>query len=471
MKSILGRDKEKAKLKGVVSSRKSEFVAVYGRRRVGKTFLIREYFDNNFTFHVTGVNNASLNQQLYNFHVAVLKISGKTHFEQPKKWLQAFNQLIDCLKKLTVKRKIIFIDELPWLDSPKSKFLSALEHFWNHWASARKDIVLIVCGSAASWMLNKIVKNTGGLHNRLTERIKVEPFTIKETELFLKHKKIVLNRYQICELYMILGGIPYYLEGIKKGKSVAQNIDDMCFEKNGLLHEEFKNLYASLFKNHENYVRVIAALSKKNKGLTRDAILDETNMKDGGTFSKILEDLEESGFIRKYDYFGQTKKDALYQLIDFYSLFYFNFLKNNKQNNYWVTTIDHPKRRSWSGYAFELLCLLHEEQIKKALGISGVLTDLSSWVSRRKESNVQIDLLFDRRDQVITLCEIKYSLNKFSIDKKYAVNLRNKIGIFRSETNTKKAVHLAMITTYGTEENEQYYDLVQNTVVMNDLFD
>ncbi len=471
MKAIIGREKEKSKLEGIATSKKSEFVAIYGRRRVGKTFLIREYFNNDFAFHITGINNATLNQQLYNFHHTVLKTFRSNHSKFPINWIEAFNQLIDCLDTTTTKTKVIFIDELPWLDSPKSNFLGALEHFWNHWASSRKDIKLVVCGSAASWMIKKILKNTGGLHNRVTEKIKVEPFTIKETELFLQNKKIILNRHQIIELYMIFGGIPYYLEAVKKGKSVAQNIDEICFEKNGLLHDEFENLYAALFKNHETHLQIIEALSKKNMGLSRDSILNSTKINDGGTFTKVLEELEESGFIRKYEYFGQNKKGGLYQLIDLFSLFYFNFFKKTSEENYWVANIDSPKRRVWSGYGFELICLLHGTNIKKALGISGVQAAMSSWRSKKGNSQAQIDLLFDRRDQIITVCEMKYSLNKFTIDKKYAENLRNKIEILRSETKTSKAIHLAMVTTYGVQENEHYYDFIQNNITMDCLFE
>lgn len=470
MKEIIGRTFEIEKLNQIVKSEKSEFVALYGRRRVGKTFLVREYFKNNFAFYLTGIKDATLKEQLYNFSNSYENCFKKELKETPTNWQQAFNELSKTLGKSKTKKKVIFIDELPWLATPKSNFLNALNYFWNHWASNRNDIILIVCGSAASWMINKIVKNTGGLHNRITEKIKINPFTLKETELFLKHKNIVLNRHQIIELQMIYGGIPYYLESLKKGKSLAQNIDETCFSKSGLLYDEFENLYASLFNNHEIHVKVIEALSKKNSGLNRDELLKLTKISDGGSFTKILEELEESGFIRKYTYFGKSKRDSLFQLIDFYSLFYFNFLKNNQQENYWTTNIDNPKHRAWSGYSFELLCLMHENQIKKALGIGGVQANVSSWKSKNTDQNVQIDLLFDRRDQVITICEMKYSIHTFTIDKNYAQNLRNKLAVFRQETQTRSAVHLAMVTTYGVLENENCFDLVQNNITMDSLF-
>ncbi len=470
MREIIGRKQEKEKLKQIIESEKSEFVAIYGRRRVGKTFLIREYFDHKFAFYITGIKDATVKEQLINFQISFQK-SFNEDKKIPKNWQEAFHNLIASLEKSKDNKKIIFIDELPWLASAKSNFLQALNYFWNHWASARTDIILIVCGSAASWMINKIVKNTGGLHNRITERIKIKPFTLQETEAFLKHKNIVFNKHQIVELYMIYGGVPYYLETLKKGKSLAQNIDENCFYNDGILKDEFDNLYASLFKNHENHIRVISILSKKNIGLTRDGILKELKISDGGSFTKILDELEESNFIRKYKYIGKTKRDVLYQLIDFYSLFYFNFLKNNTQENYWTSNIDNPKHRSWSGYSFELVCLTHENQIKKALGIGAVQTNVSSWKSKNNIQNVQIDLLFERRDQIITICEMKYSLHKFTIDKKYAQNLRNKIEVFRAESRTKNAIHLAMISTYGVLENENYHDLVQNNITMDSLFE
>jgi uncharacterized protein len=473
MKNIIGRKAEIEKFDAVLKSKKSEFVAVYGRRRVGKTFLIREFFDNQFTFSMSGIFNVSLAQQLYNFCAELSKYSKNPVDKIPENWFEAFQQLAQFTAKQKSKKKVLFIDELPWFDTSKSNFVKALEHFWNSWASARKDVILVVCGSSASWMIKKLVKNTGGLHNRITSRMKINPFTLKETELFLKSRNINFNRHQIIELYMVMGGIPYYLESVKKGKSVAQNIDESCFEEDGVLRDEFLSLYASLFKNYKNHLLVVGALSKKTRGLTREEILFETKLSDGGGFTKVLEELEESGFIRKYLFFESKGKGGLYQLIDFYSLFYYRFIQGKKitDANFWANTIDHPSHRAWSGYTFEQICLMHIDQIKKALGISGIVSLSASWKSKTDKNGAQIDLLIDRRDQVITLCEMKYSINKFGIDKSYSENLRNKIGTFKAESKTKKAVHLAMITTYGVLENEHYLDLVQNSITINDLFD
>lgn len=328
--------------------------------------------------------------------------------------------------------------------------------------------MLIVCGSAASWMINQLINNRGGLHNRLTDRMKLEPFNLAETEQFLQRKKAVYDRYQVILLYMVFGGIPYYLEGINPRQSAMQNINELCFERNAPFRDEYINLYASLFKKSERHVAIIEALAQKNKGLTREELIKTTSISNGGSLTRTLKELEESSFIRRYRSFGKKERNSIYQLIDLYSLFYLNFIKTSSPDdeNFWVNAIETPIFRTWSGYAFEMVCLHHVNEIKKALGISGVQTSVSSWQSDK----TQIDLLIDRKDRVINLCEMKFSIHSFSIDKKYAANLRNKIGSFKESTGTRKAIFLTMISTYGISDNK-YAGMVQNDLSMDILFD
>jgi len=449
----------------------SEFLVVYGRRRVGKTYLVREFFAEKFCFYLTGLANADTTQQLLNFQLAINEQTNND-FPYESSWLLAFEQLKSVIQRSQQEKKVIFIDEMPWLDTPKSDFLTAFEHFWNHFCAARNDILLIVCGSATSWLTNKIFNNKGGLHNRVTRQMEIMPFTLSECETYFASKNITFERHQIVESYMILGGIPYYLSLMEKGRSLAQNIDLLLFNRKALLKNEFQNLYASLFRHAENHITVVEALSKKIKGLTRDEISKATRLASGGSLTKVLFELENCGFIRQYQTLDNKTKNALYQLTDFYTLFYFQFIKNQPINdeNYWLHTIDSPKHRAWSGFAFERVCMAHAAQIKKALGISGVKTYLFSWKSKDADNQVQIDLCIDRNDQIINLCEMKFSVNKFTIDKSYSENLRNKIGAFKTETKTKKAVHLTMITTFGLTENEYALNLVQNRLTMDVLF-
>lgn len=471
MNPLIGRKKEVKQLKSYLNSRKSEFVAIYGRRRVGKTFLIRKAYNNQFDFQLTGLANASMKQQLIQFHAALLKYAEGTNFEhQPSTdWFEAFRNLAAFLEKLpTNNKKVLFLDELPWLDTHNSKFLSGLEHFWNSWASARDDIVLIVCGSAASWMLNHLLKNKGGLHNRITDRMKLAPFSLEETETFLASKNAAYNRYQTLLLYMVFGGIPFYLDFIKSEKSAMQNINDLCFYPDAPFRLEYDSLYASLFYKHQRHVAIIEALATKGKGLTRKEIINLTKFSDGGGLTKILKELEESNFIRRYKAFGKKQNEGLYQLIDLYSLFYLRFIRSADEDadRFWLDMLETPTFFAWAGYAFEMVCLHHLPQIKRALGISGVQTAISTWQS----TNAQIDLVIDRKDQVINLCEMKFSINPFTINKKYDENLRNKVGNFRQITGTRKSLFLTFLTTYGITQNK-YAGMVRSSLEMDILFE
>ncbi len=470
MKHLIGRRKEVKKLKSYANSLKSEFIAIYGRRRVGKTYLVREVFEGQFAFQMTGLANVTMKDQLSQFHAALVQHNSQdVEIKLARDWMMAFRQLIEMLeRKKSNSKKIIFLDELPWFDTRRSKFLTGLEHFWNSWASARKDILLIVCGSAASWMIKNLLNNRGGLHNRTTGRIKLEPFNLTEIEAFLKYKQTNFNRYQMIMFYMVFGGIPYYLDNIEAGLSATQNINNLCFEKNALLRNEYDNLYSSLFNHSERHTEIVEALAKKKKGLTRGEISKTTNISNGGGLTRILKELEESSFIRTYRSYGKKEKNTLYQLIDPYTLFYLNFIKRSNPDDefFWINAHNTSIHNAWSGYAFEMVCLHHVSQIKKALGIHGIQTSVFAWYSE----NAQIDLVIDRKDQVINLCEMKFSITPFIITKKYVENLRNKIAIFRGVTKTRKNIFLTMITTYGVAQNK-YTHIAQNHLSMDDLFD
>ena len=469
---IIGRKEEQQILHSAVQSENSEFVAVYGRRRVGKTYLIRETFGYKFTFQHTGLAKGNTKEQLFSFAIS-LRDAGYDDCPIPKSWLEAFSLLSAYLKNSADEKKIVFLDELPWMDTPRSNFISAFEHFWNGWASARKDIVLIICGSATSWIINKVINDHGGLHNRVTKQIALQPFTLKECEMFAQSKGLEMSRYQLAECYMVFGGIPYYWSLLEKGLSLAQNIDKIIFAKNGKLSNEFNQLYASLFKSPEQYIDIVTALGKKKVGMTREEIIAATDKYSNGALSKVLDELEYCGFIRKYNGFDKKSKQAIYQLIDNYTLFYFKFIQQNENNDehFWSASIDSAMHRTWSGLAFERLCMAHTQQIKAALGIAGVLSNVYSWRKGADEMSdgAQIDLLIDRKDQVINLCEMKYSLSEYVIDAEYERKLRNKKSVFIDTTNTRKAVHLTMVTTFGIKANA-HSGIVQNEITLEDLF-
>jgi hypothetical protein len=470
---LVGRKEEKQLLNEILHDDMSHFAAVYGRRRVGKTFLIRESYNYKFTFQHAGLSKGTMKDQLFAF-TSSLKDAGYTLNRKPTNWLEAFDMLKDLVRQTDEGRKVIFIDELSWMDTPKSDLMMALENFWNSFASARKDIVLIVCASATSWMISKVVHNKGGLYNRLTEQINLQTFTLNECEEYVKAQGLVLNRNQILQYYMIFGGVPYYWGFLKKGIGFSQNIDNILFSSKAPLKDEFNYLYASIFKNPDVYIRIIETLGTKKVGMTREELIDGSGIVNSGDLTTKLEELESCGFIRKYYAFGMKKKNAVYQLIDCFTLFHFKFLKNPPTDeHFWTNQINTPMINTWLGLAFERVCFEHISQIKAKLGISGVLTEVNSWYCKADADKgvfgSQIDLLITRKDQVINLCEIKYSGSEYAITEKVAQSIRNKISDLQLLTGTKYAIHPILITTYGLKVNS-YSDNIQSVVTMDDLF-
>lgn len=470
---IIGRDKEVKLLQNAVTDDKSHFIAVYGRRRIGKTFLIREAFNYRFTFQHAGLSEGGMKEQLFAFQASI-KDAGGDSSKKRKNWLEAFEDLKDLIRNSRERKKIIFIDELSWMDTQNSDLMMALENFWNAWASGRKDVILIVCASATSWMISKVVHNKGGLYNRLTEQIKLGAFSLAECEKYVRSIGLPLTRIQILQYYMIFGGVPFYWTFLKKGMSPAQNVDAILFARNAPLKDEFRYLYASIFRKPENYIKIVEALGKKKVGMTREEIIESTKLANSGDLSIKLEELESCGFIRKYNAYGMKKKNALYQLIDNYTLFYYQFLeKDPSDEHFWTNQINTPLINTWAGLAFERVCMEHVNQIKNKLGISGVISDINSWFCKQDLNSglfgCQIDLLIVRKDQVINLCEIKYSASDYTLTAEEDAGIRRKISDLQISTKTKYAIYPTLITTYGLVENS--YSLnIQNVVTMDDLF-
>lgn len=469
---MTGREEEQSRLRKAYESEHSEFVVVYGRRRVGKTFLVRESFNYKFTFQHTGLAGKSTRQQLHSFQLS-LRSQGFGRAPLPANWLEAFDMLAGLVSLSRAKKKVVFIDEMPWMDAPKSSFLPALEQFWNGFASARKDVLLIVCGSATSWITRKLLRNRQGLHNRVTCRIHLQPFTLHECECYARQQRLGMSRHQLMEGYMALGGIPYYWSLLDREKSLALNIDRLFFSRGGELRGEYAELYASLFHHPEKYLAVIEALGRRKAGLSRAEIVRESGLPENGKLTEVLDDLESCGFIRKYGHIGMKAKNALFQLTDCYTLFYFQFIDGNTVNDehFWSKSIDTGAYNSWCGLAFERVCLLHSRQIKTRLGVAGVISSEYAWWAAGEDGKrgAQADLLIDRSDGVINLCEMKFTKTPYKISAADDAAMRNRQACFVEDTRTRKAVHLTLVSAQGVERNA-YSDEVQAIIVGDDLF-
>ena len=463
---VAGRIDEIQILNGLLESDTSEFLAVYGRRRIGKTYLIRQVYEKHIIFDSSGLHEKNTDQQLENFWLDISRAS-KSNTLQPQTWLQAFSLLkayIDTLK--SKQTKVIFLDEISWFDTPRSGFLAALDNFWNMYCSKRTDIILVICGSAASWIINKVINNRGGLHNRITRQLLLKPFDLKETKAFLEmnHVKLVLK--DIVQLYMCLGGVPFYMKDIAPAKSVGQILDTLFFDKNATLKNEFENLYASLFKNSHLHELVVKTLATKSKGLTRNEILEATKLSSGGGFTNILNELTACGFVTQVYPINKKKEESLYRLVDEFTLFYFKFFGNSDYTGSNFT--NKPSFKSWSGYAFENLCFKHVFQIKKALGIQGIISRDYSWIS--PDSTAQVDMVIDRDDNVINLLEAKYYQTEYEMTQQYAETLEKRKHVFIKATKTKKNVFTTMVSIHGAKVNEYYLSTVSNQLFVADLF-
>jgi AAA+ ATPase superfamily predicted ATPase len=469
MKKIIGREQEINKLNEIKDKKDASLIAIYGRRRIGKTFLIRNYFKDEIIFEITGLYKGTPKDQLENFRNELDKNFNFLETKKINTWLAAFQVLENVIKSNESKKKrVIFIDEFPWIASKGSKFLMAFENFWNQFASQQKNLIIVICGSAASYMVKNIIKNKGGLHNRLTESIRLLPFTLKETASYLKANQVKYSLYDIAQLYLIIGGVPHYLNKIKPTESVAQNIDRLCFQQNGELAIEFNMLFASLFDNSEKHLLIVKTLATSLRGLTRNELLEKTGLPSGGDTSSKLEELIQSGFMEEYTFYKNKSHLKRYRLTDEYSQFYLKYISKNKQNGpgTWINIQKSQSFKSWSGFSFENLCLKHLQSIKKALGVASIYTQSSSWNNK----NAQIDLIIERDDNIINLCEIKFLNNDYQLSKNDYSNIKNKLFEFEKDTKTRKTIFVTLITTFGLKPNEYSNELINKTITLKDLF-
>lgn len=474
MERLIGRENEWNELEWAVKSDRSEFIALYGRRRVGKTFLVRSFFKDSYSFHYVGAHRQSKVVQLQNFREALMRYSPNTPIPQINNWHDAFLQMESYLEHCTDERKVIFFDEMPWMDTHGSEFLNELEYFWANWVQNRDDIVFVACGSATSWMKEKLEDNQGGLHNRLTHRIYLRPFYLSECREYLREHCIEWDDYQIMQCYMILGGIPYYLSLLRPDLSLPDNIDSLIFRRGGELSDEFNELYNALFTKSDRYIAIVKFLSGKREGFTRSEIEKGTGF-GGGGLSKLLDNLERCDFIVSYSQFGNRNKMSLYRLSDFYTIFYYKFVlgNNSKDEHYWQHHFNDRSVSSWEGFSFEQLCLHHLSHIKQGLGISGVATESSTWrhiaAKGEEKRGAQIDLVIKRADRMIHLVEMKFAASRYNITKDYATQLRERRQTFMEDERLTTTPVFTFVTPYGLTKGINS-SLVHSEITAEHLF-
>lgn len=468
---MIGRSFEQKELLRALNSEQSEFVALYGRRRVGKTYLVYEFFNGQFSFRATGIEGGTKREQLDLFREE-LKRQGLEKCPRLSSWITAFSRLADLLERSAEKKKVVFLDELPWFDTPCAGFLRAFEAFWNGWAASRKDILLVVCGSATTWMLRKMLRARGGLHNRVTVQLSIAPFTLKECEDYARFKNLALDRGQIAECYMAMGGVAYYWSLLREGESVAQGFDRLFFGESAVMRDEFKRLFASLFKMERRHVEIVRALGGKKSGMTREEILAVLGEESSGDVSECLSELVECGFLRKYNQPAKVRRGAVYQLVDNYVLFYFQFLDAWKGNDpqFWTHHYTSAKLNAWRGISFERVCFWHIPQIKAALGVSGVGADVYSWRGKEEDGHgAQIDMLIDRADNTVSICEMKYTQEEYELTEEEAAKIRRRGTLFLQATKSRKSIQNVLVSNCGMRRTK-YSGVIHREVTLDDLF-
>lgn len=479
---MIGRKREFELLREATEKPRAQFITIYGRRRVGKTFLVNEFFQNQYAFKHTAVSPFDekkkkykrniLKLQLQEFHYSLRNYGLSAEEPIPTNWPAAFHLLQSLLESRdNGNSQVIFIDELPWMDTPRSNFLSAFEHFANDWVFARKNARLVVCGSATSWILDKLLNNKGGLYGRVTLPMYIEPFTLKECREFFREGGYAMDEYDIVQSYMAFGGIPYYLDLFSRGLSVPQNFDAILYGRKAPLRDEFDKLFSSQFANPEELQKIVTILAGKRSGYSREEIASKGDFTSGGGLTRLLKALTNSALITPYIPFGEDS--TKYRLTDPFCVFYLKHVKDNQDaTTYWQALYNSPAASSWAGHAFEDVCFAHIRQIKRALGIGDVITRESSWIVPGTENarGMQIDLVIDRDDRKICLCEMKFRQGPFAVDRDYAINIQERINRTMEITKHKKPVISVLITTYGLHRNE-YAGKFQKVVTMDDLFE
>lgn len=484
LNTLIARQEEQSELLDAYQSKQAEFIVLYGRRRIGKTFLIEELYgkQKGHYFQFTGIQKGTLKEQLDQF----AKQIGHCFYQGaairvPATWLDALEILTKAIEPIPQNKKIvIFLDELPWMCTKKSRLLQAIDYYWNqHW-KRDKRFKLVVCGSSASWIIKKILHHKGGLHNRNTRTLLLRPFTLQEAKKFFEQAHVKLSDEQLVQFYMLCGGVPYYLAQIKKGKSVAQMTDKLCFQQDGMLYQEFDKLFASLFDEAESYKELIYLIASKHEGIARTEIEKKSQYSSGGGLTDKLKELEEAGFIQSFLPLEHQARGIYYRIIDEYCYFYLKWIlpiKNTlvvkeRDSKYWSNKMGTPAYYNWLGYAFETICYKHIHEIKKALDLT-VSTNIGVWryIPKKEDSDtgVQIDMLFDREDGIVSLCEIKYTKEPFSIDKAYAENLKNKMAVYKAKTHSKKQIQLVLISANGIKTNYYSEELISQVITLEQL--
>lgn len=475
---LIGRKKEIQELEKAYRSGQFEFIALYGRRRVGKTYLVSQVFEDRISFrHAASPNDEErqdekglLKMQLEVFYGSLLA-QGLKESKKPNSWVEAFLLLIRLFEgKDPAERWVIFLDEFPWMDTKRSNFIEAFSWFLNFWAANQKNLMIIAAGSSTSWMLNNLIHSTGGLYNRVTNPIRLSPFRLQETEQFFREKGFDLSRYSIARIQMAFGGIPYYLNFLDRGEGLSRFVDRMLFEKGAKLGLEYDTLFRSSFEKGDLARKIAEYLGKRSSGYTRKEIVEGLKISDGKAVKDALDALQEGDFVLEYVPYKEAQNKKRYRLIDPFCIFYLHFVagKRSLDPSFFADSVE---PNSWIGAAFENLCAAHLEQIKRALVISKLSSIEFSLVFPKEEDKkgAQVDLVLVRKDRIVNLCEMKFYGKPYVQTEKEHHSLTNRVARLKETLPATYSIAPVLITVFEPSSGGYPDDYVQ-VLTLDDLF-
>ena len=494
---MIGRKKEIKLLNEICDLEESSLVAIYGRRRIGKTYLVnhmfKKYRQDCLFFEFTGAYDGDKRGQIDNFIDQVYEWFYVEPSFEIKSWSDAFRFLKRTIDKEIKKRDsnekvIVFLDEVPWIDrSNKGGFLSALGYFWNTWCEPRENVVLILCGSNSSWIRDKILKNArGSLYQRVTHQISMYPFDLKETKAYLLEQKgFMIDNKTVTDIYMIFGGVAKYLSFLNPNESSAENIDRVFFSIHGSMYREYDELFSSLFADKSDYYKsVIELLCTRRSGFSLSDISKAFNEKLGGKLRLAIAELEECGFIKGLSKYGNSVRGVNYMIVDPYILFHHKWIKGFSRNdiatlpnNYWLHKSSSQSYAVWSGYAFEIVVMVNIRLYLNAIGRLGFFSGVYHWQHMAKsedEQGAQIDMVVNYGNNIFDILECKYYNSEYVISKEYAKNIKNKLSMFKKYglySKQKSELRLVFLTSYGVKMNAEAHSLNISRVCLDDLFE
>jgi hypothetical protein len=466
---FVGRKNELRMLNDAYRSGKDELVVLYGRRRIGKSSLVKRFAEKKKAYYEFEALEGETTPGQINHFLQQLKkqiddpILDSVRFAN---WEQVFTYLTEkVINRKSKVKKILFLDELPWMAAGRIRLVSLLKYYWdNHWKS--KHVMLILCGSVASFMVKKVL-HSNALYGRTTIEILLKGFSPEEAARLLSKKR---SREETLNYQLVFGGVPKYLEQINTSQSFNKNMNTLCFSPHGIMLKEVERIFYSQFREPRTYLKIINLL--KNGIFSLSEISSKTKIPSGGGLKQYLKNLERAEMIRSYIPFDRSgnSKFKKYTLADEFLVFFFKYMGPNlrvikeSSSRRLFETLTQNSFDSWLGFAFERFCLKHAGLLALVMDFADDIL-LASPYFKKNDERFQIDLLYQRADRVITVCEIKHQ--NIKIGTNIIPEMQRKCALLKVPRGY--ALEKALISLYGPDNSLKDTGYFHHFVTLDDI--